>query len=94
MGDVTLILDNTCHLELKECPYILEYRKNFVLVSSIIDMIIQFISIKVFLLERIIYLFAQVHLLTVFIIYLIVLSYYDKYTNDYGYTLNMTYDEL
>ena len=68
MGDVTLILDNTCHLELKECPYILEYRKNFVLVSSIIDMIIQFISIKVFLLERIIYLFAQVHLLRVFII--------------------------
>ena len=35
IGDVTLILENNCLLELKDCIYILESRKNLILVSNI-----------------------------------------------------------
>lgn len=64
MGDVTLVLENNCHLELKHCLYTLESRKNLVSISSINNVIIQFTSIKVFLLERRIHLFAQTCWLT------------------------------
>ena len=68
MGDVTLVLENNCHLELKHCLYTLEFRKNLVSISSINNVIIQFTSIKVFLLERIIHLFAQTCWLTISIV--------------------------
>lgn len=35
MGDVTLILENKCHLKSKDCFYALEFRNNFILVSSL-----------------------------------------------------------
>ena len=68
MGDVTLVWENNCHLKLKHCLYTLESRKNLVSISSINNMIIQFTSIKVFLLERIIHLFAQTCWLTISIV--------------------------
>ena len=33
--DVAPILDNSCLLELKDCLYVLEYRKNLILVSNL-----------------------------------------------------------
>ena len=35
MGDVTLVLENNSHLELNDCLYIPESRKNLILVSSL-----------------------------------------------------------
>lgn len=61
VGDITLILENNNHLELKDCLCIPESKKNLILVSSLNKSFIHFISMKVFLLERIIHLFAQVH---------------------------------
>ena len=34
MGDVTLILDDSCLLNLKDSLYVLKYMKNLILVSS------------------------------------------------------------
>ena len=34
MGDVTLILDDSCLLKLKDSLYVLKYMKNLILVSS------------------------------------------------------------
>ena len=34
MGDVTLILDDSCLLKLKDCLYVFESRKNLILVSN------------------------------------------------------------
>ena len=35
VGDVTLILDESCLLELKGCLYVLEFRKNLISVTSL-----------------------------------------------------------
>ena len=35
VGDVTLILDESCLLELKDCLYVLEFRKNLISVTSL-----------------------------------------------------------
>ena len=35
MRDVAPILDNSCLLELKDCLYVPEYRKNLILVSNL-----------------------------------------------------------
>ena len=35
MGDITLVLENNKHLELKDCLYVLESRKNLISISSL-----------------------------------------------------------
>ena len=35
MGDVTLVLENNKHLELNDCLYVLESRKNLISISSL-----------------------------------------------------------
>ena len=49
VGDITLILENNNHLELKDCLFIPESKKNLILVSSLNKSFIHFISMKVFL---------------------------------------------
>ena len=39
MGDVTLVLENNKHLELKDCFYVLESRKNLISISSLIKLV-------------------------------------------------------
>ena len=35
MGDIILVLENNKHLELKNCLYVLEFRRNLISVSSL-----------------------------------------------------------
>ena len=35
MGNVTLVLDNNCHLQLQDCLYVLKSGKNLISVSSL-----------------------------------------------------------
>ena len=61
MEDVTLVLDNNCHLELKDCLYVPEYRKNLVLISSLNKCDYKVYFNTNVLSEIIIHLFAQAY---------------------------------
>ena len=60
--EVTLILDDSCLLELKGCLYVTKFRKNLISVSSLCKLNYSFfLIINKFLLNFMICLYAQDH---------------------------------